>query len=142
MRMPHPSLALMITCSLALLPTASQAGFADSLRSLRDTVNQITYTTSDVKSMSQEVGDFVGIKNLPTQPQVVTANTGTTLVSGQVMSTKINTVSLYQTADKTSAVLQKLPKGSEVVFSGAVKNGLYLVTTEFGEGWVDANLVY
>ena len=131
--MKAPAFALLVM--LAVSPSASHAGFADSLRSIRDTVNQITYTSSDVKTMSSEVGGFMGID------KSVQTSSGTTIAAGQVLMTKINNVSLYQTANKAGTVLQKLPKGSEVVFSGNVNNGLYSVTTEFGDGWVDANLL-
>ncbi|RZF53088.1 hypothetical protein EXE30_08150 [Acinetobacter halotolerans] len=116
-----------------MIPMNSHAGFADTLRDLRNTLGQVSETTKQVAGISQDV------KNTSGQNQQAAIQTN--LVTGQTLRPKINNISLYQSANKSSAVMYKLSKSTDLVFSGNVQQGLYEVATDHGTGWVEGHLV-
>ena len=63
------------------------------------------------------------------------------LQAGQTLIGKIPGVKVYAQANKSADRLFVLGKGDEVIFMGEERDGLYLVTTQKGEGWVDKLLV-
>jgi hypothetical protein len=124
-------LALALSATY-MLCAQTHAGFADSMRDLRGALSQITDTTKEITGVSKEFGSFKG-----------TANTNNSnYKAGQSVYPKINNLALYQTANKSSSVLTKLSKSTDLVFSGnASNNGFIEVSTEHGNGWVEAHLV-
>ena len=61
--------------------------------------------------------------------------------AGQILVGKIPGVKIYAQANKSAEKLLVLNKTDEVIYMGEERNGLYLVTTQKGEGWVDKLLV-
>lgn len=124
-------LALALTATTIFCAQA-HAGFADSMRDLRGTLSQITDTTKEITGVTKELGGFKSGGN---------ANSSN-FKSGQSLYPKINNLALYQSANKSSSVLTKLTKNTDLIFSGnASNNGFIEVTTEHGNGWVEAHLV-
>ena len=63
------------------------------------------------------------------------------LQAGQTMVGKIPGIKVYTQPNKTAEKLLVLSKADEVVYMGEERDGLYRVTTQKGEGWVDKLLV-
>ena len=63
------------------------------------------------------------------------------LEAGQPLVGKISGIKVYTQANKTSAGILVLGKADEVIYMGEEREGLYRVTTQKGEGWVDKLLV-
>ncbi len=61
--------------------------------------------------------------------------------AGQTMLGKIAGVKVYTQPSKTSEKLVVLSKTDEVIYMGEERDGLYRVTTEKGDGWVDKLLL-
>ena len=123
------ALALSAACMFC---AQTHAGFADSMRDLRGALSQITDTTKEISGVTKELGGFKSNGN---------ANSSN-YKAGQSVYPKINNLALYQSANKSSTVLTKLSKSTDLVFSGnASNNGFIEVTTEHGNGWVEAHLV-
>lgn len=123
----------LIFASLIIAPTFSHAGFADSLRDLRSSISQISGATKEASDLTKEVTGLTGSGS--------GRASGSSAASGQVLYPKINNVKLYQSANKGSSVVTKLSKGSEMVYSGNSSGAFHQVTTEHGDGWVEASLV-
>jgi len=122
---------LLLSFSAAFTASA-QAGFAETMRELRNTLGQITDTTKEVTGTAKELGGFTSGGN----------TNSSSFKSGQSLYPKINNLALYQSANKSSSVLTKLTKSTDLIFSGnASNNGFIEVTTEHGNGWVESHLV-
>lgn len=134
MKISNALISILILSAALPVSISSQAGFADSLRDLKGTLSQLTDTTKEVTGFSKEVlGNRAG-----TQPQYTT---GYNL--GQNLSPKVNNLPLYQGANKSGPVMTRLSKSSTLVFAGNSHNsGLIEVTTDYGNGWVEAHLVH
>ncbi len=65
----------------------------------------------------------------------------TSIQSGDTLVGKIAGTKAYARASKAAQRLAVLGKADEVVYMGEEKEGLYLVMTPLGEGWVDKLLV-
>lgn len=61
--------------------------------------------------------------------------------AGQTMVGKIPGVKVYAQPDKAAEKVLVLGKADEVVYMGEERDGLYRVTTQKGEGWVDKLLL-
>ena len=96
-------------------------------------MGQVSETTKQVAGISQDVRGTAG--------QNQQAGMQTNLVAGQTLRPKVNNISLYQSPNKSSAVIQKLSKSTDLVFSGNMQQGLYEVATDHGTGWVESHLV-
>ncbi|MDO7413070.1 hypothetical protein Q5X48_14765 [Acinetobacter baumannii] len=116
-----------------LTPMTSYAGIADTLRDLRNTLGQVTDATKQVSGLSQDLKGATGQK----QQTVLSSN----LIAGQTVHPKVNNVLLYQSSDKSSIVIHKLSKSTDLVFSGNAQQGFYEVVTDYGTGWVEGHLV-
>ncbi|QER40644.1 hypothetical protein F2A31_13430 [Acinetobacter suaedae] len=123
----------LLVIVLVMSPVVSFAGFADTLRDLRNTLGQVSETTKQVAGISQDVRGAAG--------QNQQAGMQTNLAAGQTLRPKVNNISLYQSPNKSSAVIQKLSKSTDLVFSGNMQQGLYEVATDHGTGWVESHLV-
>ena len=125
---------LVIVSSLSLASIPVYAGFADTMRDLRNTLNQFNETSKEVSNTAKE---WTGSR--ATTNSNYAAN-GFSM--GQQLRPKINNLPLYQTADKSSQVINKLSKNADIIFAGNMtKTGLIEVTTEHGNGWIDPHLV-
>lgn len=135
MKIVHTYVAVFaVTAALISVPLTAQAGLADSLRDIRSTISQINNTADEASSLGQEVTGMVGGGSTGSA-------TTTGIAAGQILYPKINNVSVYQSANKSSNVLHKLSKSTEMVYSGSSNAGFHMVTTEHGEGWVEATMV-
>jgi hypothetical protein len=120
--------------SLFLFTTSTHAGFADSIRELRNTIGQLSDTTKEITGVTKEVGALSGSGSEQA--------TSTQYSSGQTLYPKLNNVSLYESASKSAPVIKKLTKSTDLVFTGkAHKSGFIQVTTEYGDGWVESHLI-
>jgi len=63
------------------------------------------------------------------------------LEAGQTFVGKIAGISVYTQPNKAAEKLTTLGKTDEVIYMGEEREGLYRVTTQKGEGWVDKLLV-
>ena len=63
------------------------------------------------------------------------------LQAGQTFVGKIPGIKVYKQPNKTAEKLLVLSKADEVIYMGEERDGLYRVTTQKGEGWVDKLLV-
>lgn len=61
--------------------------------------------------------------------------------AGQSMVGKIAGIKVYALPSKSAEKLMTLGKTDEVIYMGEERDGLYRVTTQKGEGWVDKLLV-
>lgn len=61
--------------------------------------------------------------------------------AGQSMVGKISGIKVYAQPSKSAEKLMTLGKTDEVIYMGEERDGLYRVTTQKGEGWVDKLLV-
>lgn len=68
------------------------------------------------------------------------SNSSSTMRSGDVLTGKINGVTVYAGPSK-SEKLAVIGKTDEVIYMGEEREGLYRVTTQKGEGWIDKLLV-
>lgn len=73
-------------------------------------------------------------KNMP-------AESDSALQAGQAMVGKISGIKVYTQPSKSAEKLMMLGKTDEVIYMGEERDGLYRVTTQKGEGWVDKLLV-
>ena len=104
------------------------------MRDLRNTLNQFNETSKEVSNTAKE---WTGSR--ATTNSNYAAN-GFSM--GQQLRPKINNLPLYQTADKSSQVINKLSKNADIIFAGNMtKTGLIEVTTEHGNGWIESHLV-
>ncbi|WP_147394209.1 hypothetical protein [Acinetobacter tianfuensis] len=127
-------LSLLILSAMTALTPAAHAGFADTMRELRGTLNQITETTKELSGTAKEVSGFGSGAN--------SSNANASYTAGQRLYPKINNLALYQSPNKSSPVVSKLSKNTDVVFAGNMnKNGLIEVSTEYGNGWIESHLV-
>lgn len=118
---------------ISLCAFNTQAGFADSMRELRNSLGQFNETTKVVTGTAKDMTGFGANKQL-------VAQSGFTV--GQRLYPKINNLPLYQSSNKSSLVTSKLSKNTDVIFAGNTNpNGLIEVTTEYGNGWVESHLV-
>lgn len=66
---------------------------------------------------------------------------GAALQAGQPMVGKIPGIKVYAQPNRSADKLMLLSKSDEVIYMGEERDGLYRVTTQKGEGWVDKLLV-
>lgn len=71
----------------------------------------------------------------------VQAANDSSMQAGQSMVGKISGIKVYALPSKSAEKLMTLGKTDEVIYMGEERNGLYRVTTQKGEGWVDKLLV-
>lgn len=125
---------LILASSLSLICIQSNAGFADTMRDLRSTLSQFNETSKEVSNTARE---WTGSRTNNTSNY-----TNSSFTVGQQLRPKINNLPLYQSADKSGVVLNKLSKSADIIFAGnATKTGLIEVTTEYGNGWIESHLV-
>ncbi|MFW2176908.1 MULTISPECIES: hypothetical protein [unclassified Moraxella] len=129
-----------VTITLGLMSSA-QAGFLDSINSIRNVVGEIGYTANTVtgaKNATKEMADSLGVNKVFAK-QADTATDGG-LQSGDMLVSKLNSVKLYANSNKKQ-VINTLSQADQLVYMGEEKNGFLLVTTDKGEGWVEKPLV-
>lgn len=135
-RMTLKFIQLLSISTLLSLSTLGHAGFGESLRELRGTLSELSQTAKEISGVGKEVG--------------LTSNSGKSNKQqensdhsvGQTLYPKVNNLSLYQSSSKSSSVIKKLSKNTDLIFSGQAQNGLMKVTTEHGDGWVESHLVH
>lgn len=134
MKITNTLISILILPALLSVSLSSQAGFGDSLRELKGTLTELTDTNKEITGFSKEV---VG-NRASTQPQYTAG-----YHLGQNLSPKVNNRPLYQSANKSAPVMTKLSKSSTLVFAGnSHHSGLIEVTTDYGNGWIEAHLVH
>jgi len=125
---------LVILIALLGAHGLTHADLAGDLRSLRNTVTEMTQT-------GKELG---AISNQPNQLSVQNqANQSITneLKSGDILLGKLGKTKLLSDSNRKSKNLVQLSKSDEMIFMGEEKDGFYRVTANAGEGWVDKLLV-
>jgi glutaredoxin len=61
--------------------------------------------------------------------------------AGDMMASKMDGVRVYRNSDRSGGELMKLKKSDDFVFLGSERDGMLLVNSPKGEGWVDRLLV-
>lgn len=125
--------------SAANIPAAN-AGFLDSLSTIRSVVSDIGYTANSVsyaKNSAKEMSDNLGLTGKLGKSQ---ATTDDSFNSGDVLVSKLATIKLYADSGKTQ-LNKTLSKADPMVFLGEEVNGMLHVSSDQGDGWVQKPLV-
>ena len=135
---------VVLTMLLAVTSTA-QAGFLDSLSTIRNVVGDIGYTANVItvsKQATKNMTDDLGITGQKPSEyvNVTTQNTGSSLVSGEMLVGKLTNTKLYATNNKTT-LISSVTQNEPMVYLGEEKDGFLRVSTDKGEGWVEKPLV-
>lgn len=108
---------------------------------MRGAVTEIFQAAKEVTDVSKEMGLNAGDNSNKQQDKANTQQANANFTVGQTLFPKINNISLFQASSKSSSVMKKLTKTTDLIFTGQTQNGLMQVTTEHGEGWVEAHLI-
>ena len=129
----------IVMLTTAIMPAAN-AGFLDSLSTIRSVVSDIGYTANSVsyaKNSTKEMSDTLGLTGKLSKAQ---ATSDDSLTSGDVLVSKLATVKLYADSGKTQ-LNKTLTKADPMVFLGEEVNGMLHVSSDKGDGWVQKPLV-
>ena len=116
----------------------ANAGFLDSMYEVQNTISSIGRTADTIRGSKQAVsnlGEEVGFTEQSYQ------NTQSKLVSGSVLSGKLQNTKLHSQSNKDSNPVAILSQQDIMIYMGTEKNGYYHVQTDKGEGWVSKPLV-
>ena len=132
-------LATSTVTAMILSPlSAANAGFLDSLNSIRSVVSDIGYTANSVSYTTNSAKEMTN--NLGLTGTTSTAQDNQTLKSGDMLVSKLASLKLY--ADSRKAQLSKtLSQEDQMVYLGEEANGMLYVSTDKGDGWVQKPLV-
>lgn len=125
-----------IVILIALLGThgLTHADLAGDLRSLRNTVTEMTQT-------SKEFGVIANQPNQQSNQLQANQPIVSELKSGDILLGKLGKTKLLSDSNRKSKSVGQLTKSDEMIFMGEEKDGFYRVTANAGEGWVDKFLV-
>lgn len=130
-----------VSTSLFLLSVHANAGFLDSIYEVQNTISSIGRTADTIRGSKQAVSDLgeeVGFTE--TVAQNTQSNMGK-LVSGSILSGKLQSTKLYSQANKASNPIAILSQQDIMIYMGTEQNGYYHVESDKGEGWVSKLLV-
>ena len=116
----------------------ANAGFLDSIYDVQNTISSIGRTADTIRGSKQAVsslGEEVGFTE-----QFYQNNSGK-LVSGSVLSGKLQNTKLHSQSNKDSSPVAILSQQDVMIYMGTERNGYYLVQSDKGEGWVSKPLV-
>ncbi|WP_413189942.1 hypothetical protein [Psychrobacter sp. AT9] len=132
---------LAVSTSLLALSVNANAGFLDSIYEVQNTISSIGRTADTIRGSKQAVSDLgeeVGFTE--TVAQNTQSNTGK-LVSGSILSGKLQSTRLHSQANKASNPIAILSQQEIMIYMGTEQNGYYHVQSNKGEGWVSKPLV-
>ncbi|WP_227429990.1 SH3 domain-containing protein [Psychrobacter sp. I-STPA6b] len=139
------SIAMLMISTLTAVSSQAQAGFLDSLSSVRDSISAIGHTANTItnsKNAVSNLGQEMGIGNQNNQQQAQqNTEVSTQVAVGAILQGKLQKTTLYSAPNKTSTPVAILNKEDVIVYMGQAQDGYYLVQSDFGEGWVSSPIV-
>lgn len=116
----------------------ANAGFLDSIIDVQNTISSIGRTADTLRGSKRAVSDLSEEVGFSGQSYQGNQNK---LVSGAVLSGKLQNTKLYAQADNNASAVAILSQQDVMIYMGTEQNGYYHVQSDKGEGWVSKPLV-
>ena len=130
--------ALTAAALIIGLSFSANAGFLDNMYNVQNTISSIGRTADTILGSKRAVTDLSNEVGLTEQNY---QNNQGKLVSGSVLSGKLQKTKLHSQANKDSNAVATLSQQDMMIYMGTEQNGFYHVQSDKGEGWVSKPLV-
>ena len=130
--------ALTAAALIMGLSSSANAGFLDNMYNVQNTISSIGRTADTILGSKRAVTDLSNEVGLTEQGY---QNNQGKLVSGSVLSGKLQKTKLHSQANKDSNAVATLSQQDMMIYMGTEQNGFYHVQSDKGEGWVSKPLV-
>ena len=130
--------ALTAAALIIGLSSSANAGFLDNMYNVQNTISSIGRTADTILGSKRAVTDLSNEVGLTEQNY---QNNQGKLVSGSVLSGKLQKTKLHSQANKDSNAVATLSQQDMMIYMGTEQNGFYHVQSDKGEGWVSKPLV-
>ena len=130
--------ALTAAALIIGLSSSANAGFLDNMYNVQNTISSIGRTADTILGSKRAVTDLSNEVGLTEQNY---QNNQGKLVSGSVLSGKLQKTKLHSQANKDSNAVATLFQQDMMIYMGTEQNGFYHVQSDKGEGWVSKPLV-